>query len=618
MAHENLSAIERIIQALITHADHLYHGRPGLVRIDPSATVGVTWLAVSHQEENGIKTVTELRKVGKATTRVPLGTLAADGRVRDATGRNVGEYRPAGLFPEVAAWMYGKVAEVWALDNELAARWASYAYAQDHRDLKVVLAAFMLVQSRHGEPVFEQGKVALRDEDYRDVGEAMLLRLERGVESMNPKLLLRVGEFLALPAVAAINRGLGFGKSARKPFLGRWPKAVEKWLAYREDNPQLLEGLVKAGFRRTVMELARRVGYRPRTPSFFQKLRWKQVQAKDGRRTIAIGLAVTAAESWAELGEVAICERIVATKPDFKRIVGLVPASVGLTRAIVAAAIEAGSLSNKDLIIQTPTLEELGLLSVPTLRERWERAVKQAEDLRAANVALRVRSKAVQEKLTEAADNALKHAVEAVMRGIRVYFFVDVSGSMAHSIEAAKVLLARFVQGFPLEHIHVCVFNTAAREIRIPYASAVGITQAFKGIGASGGTDYGSGVRVLLHDHPPLPDEDVLFVFVGDEGQRGRFDDVVRQAGATPLAFGFVKLPGDPGAIVTDTAAALGIPCFQIREDTFADPYAIPRTIRALVAATPVGRIGATSAPRVSLVDQILKTDLLTKPLWAA
>ena len=32
-----------------------------------------------------------------------------------------------------------------------------------------------------------------------------------------------------------------------------------------------------------------------------------------------------------------------------------------LTRAIVAASVEAGSLSNKDLIIHTPTLEELGL-----------------------------------------------------------------------------------------------------------------------------------------------------------------------------------------------------------------------------------------------------------------
>jgi len=55
----------------------------------------------------------------------------------------------------------------------------------------------------------------------------------------------------------------------------------------------------------------------------------------------------------------------------------------------------------------------------------------------------------------------------------------------------------------------------------------------------------------------------------------------------------------------------LGIPCFLIVENTFDDVYAIPRTIRALVAATPVGvaaRVAA--AARVTLVDTILKTDL--------
>jgi hypothetical protein len=57
----------------------------------------------------------------------------------------------------------------------------------------------------------------------------------------------------------------------------------------------------------------------------------------------------------------------------------------------------------------------------------------------------------------------------------------------------------------------------------------------------------------------------------------------------------------------------------MIDERIFADPYAIPRTIRALIAATPIGKSSATVAvPRVSLVDTILATDLLQKPAWAA
>jgi hypothetical protein len=70
---------------------------------------------------------------------------------------------------------------------------------------------------------------------------------------------------------------------------------------------------------------------------------------------------------------------------------------------------------------------------------------------------------------------------------------------------------------------------------------------------------------------------------------------------------------------VRDTAAQLGIPCFMISEQTFADPYAIPRTIRALIAATPVGKTVAQTAavPHVTLTETILKTDLLHKPAWA-
>jgi len=46
---------------------------------------------------------------------------------------------------------------------------------------------------------------------------------------------------------------------------------------------------------------------------------------------------------------------------------------------VVAAAMEAGSLSDKDLVIMTPTLEELGLLSVAPIRERWTKALEAAE-----------------------------------------------------------------------------------------------------------------------------------------------------------------------------------------------------------------------------------------------
>lgn len=612
MPNENLGPAERIINTILIYSDHLFHNRPGIV-VSDNSQVGVKWTPVMHKEENGQKIVYSLLKAGRKNTRTRVGVLEQDNKIIE-NDRVVAEYRPAGIFPEVAVWMYRQVSDVWKLDNEFAAKWASYAFVQEHRDLKVILAAFMLVQARKGDPVFDQGKIIFYDEDYRDVGEAMVLLIRKDKRDLNPKMLLRVREILDLPGVSAINRELGFGHSNRKPFLGRWARAVEKWLSYREHNPRLLEGLVKAGFKTTVMELCRKVGYKPDSPLFFQTLGWKQSQSKDGRRSIAIGQHWEKEETWEGQDEEAICRKITETKPSWKVIVGRVPKSVGITRAIVAAAIEAGSLSDKDLIILTPTLEELGLLEVQDIRERWQRATKSAEDMRAANIARNVKSKEIKEKLEEVADVALQKQVEEVIRGIRVYFIVDISGSMENAIEQAKMYIAKFLQGFPPDKVHVAVFNTAGREVQIKHSSAAGVENAFRGIRAGGGTDYGAGIRALQQYKPEI-DEDCLMIFIGDE-EAPAFAQAVQQSGLVPMAFGFVKVRNSNYSAVRDTAAELGIPCFMIDEKTFDDPYAIPRTVRALVASTPVGK-SHTTVRRISLVDSILGVELLKKPAWA-
>jgi hypothetical protein len=294
----------------------------------------------------------------------------------------------------------------------------------------------------------------------------------------------------------------------------------------------------------------------------------------------------------------------------------------------VAVAIESGSFSDKDLIIATPTLEELGLLDVQDIRARWVRATKEADDMRAANIATRVKSQATKEVLQDAADTAIKKVVEQVMKGIRIYFMVDISGSMEGAIESAKGYISKFLQAFPKDKIHVSVFNTSGREVQIPHASAAGVENAFRGIRAGGGTDYGAGVRALLK-FKPQADEDVIFFFVGDE-EASEFSTAVRDSGLSPVAFGFVKVRATTGAgawratqyetsAVRDTATNLGIPCFMVDANTFDDPYAIPRTMRNLISATPVGVARKqTETTRVGLVDLILKTDIMQKPTWAS
>jgi hypothetical protein len=638
MEQSAMGPAERILQTLLGFTDHLHHGRPGCVTKDARTTIGARWVPVTTRREGEDTVVYRVDKVGNKTRESRLGVLQADKTIKNGNAL-VGDFRDPGIFSEAAGWMYQQVADVWAMDNEFAARWASWSFQQDSRDLKTLLAAFMLVQSRSGLPVIEAGEHLFNDEDYRAVGEAMLLIHTKDKKGLDPKMLLRVHEILTCPAVAEVNRKLGFGKSARHPALGRWETAVHMWLAHREQNLPLLQGLVKAGYRKTVKRLVIKSSYKPESPKFFEILRWRQAQAPDGHRTVAIGTEVAAAESWKDLTEQQVCEKIMADRPNFKRICGMVPA--GITRAIMSAAIEAKCLSDKDLVIATPTLEELGLLEVPEVKTAWEAACKQATDARAANIAKNIRAKETREKLEQVADEAVKQVVAQVLKGIRLYVVVDISGSMEGAIAAAKEYLPKFIQAFlpaggkSMENcpVHVAVFNTAGREVTIKHPSEAGVTQAFQGIAAMGGTSYGAGL-MALQGHKPKPDEDALIVFVGDEEQHGDFVTHVQASGINPMAFGLIKVLGasaqqlvarygmgeheKQAKVVRDTAAKLGIPCFQISPETFQDVYAIPQTIRNLVAATPVGIRPTAVAPRLTLVEQILKTDLLQKPTWAA
>lgn len=620
---EALGPAERTIVTLTTYTDHCLHNRPGYCVKDTS-TIGTTWAPCTWKQEEGIgKVVYRKNKVGKKTELVKIGVIDTDGKTIKDGVKIVGEYRTPGLYPESVAWVYRQIANIWKMDNEFAAKLASWSFPKDHRDLKVILAAFMLVQNRRGDPVMDDGKLVFHDDDFRSVGEAMLL-LRAGKASFDPKLLLRVGDVLRLPEVASINRELGFGKSARNPAMGRFERVVSKWLANMEANPKILTDLVKKGWRTSIMDATRRVGFKPTTKRFFEILRWKQLQSEDGRRTLAIGEDVATAESWEGLTEGEICKKITKDKPNYKRIVGLLPTSVGMTRAIMACAIETkGVLSDADLVILTPSLEDLGLLGVPDIKARHAAALSKATNQRAVNVARNVKSTETVEALVAAADSATAKALEEVTRGLRVYVVVDKSGSMEKALAMAIEYLTKFLGGFPLDRCHVSVFNTMGSEIVLKAGSAVAVQHAFKGHAAAGGTAYHEGVRVLVSKYKPADGEDALFIFIGDEGDTSGGTHHIRKvfadSGVNPVAFGMLHV-GGVAHFVHQVANEMNIPCFDIDVGIFNDPYAVTRTLQNLIRNTPVGNTTVArpaAVVRKTLVQEIMEYPILVPPQWA-
>ncbi len=580
LPESQLGPAERLLDLVLNSSAHLWHNRPGL----------------------------DVRGVWHA---------ARGAKVRGTAAK-------PGLFVPAARGLYARLLEIYTLNADLMAHFASYALLEtEWRDLKVACAALMLVQGKSGQPIKEDlakgAAVAFYDDDYRAIGEAMVLfYAKKSTKMLTPKGVLRVGELLEVPEIAALNRAAGFGDATGgKAPLGRWKRAATKWLAAREKNRVMLEGLVRAGYKETIKKIARKAGYKPETQAFFEILGWKQKQADGGHRTVGLGadLKLEKRERFDGVSEAEICERIEQDRLSYKDVVGRLPKDVGLTPAIMVALLP--SLSDRDLRMLTPTLEELGLMTEPEIRAKWEKAILSSTDQRSLTTAKNVKSKALKEKLEEAADNAAKNAVKAATKDsdVRVIFLVDKSGSMTNAIEQSKEALSRILAGFPGEKLHVATFDTTGTVLRPKAASRAAVQHMLQGITAGGGTMHGAAVRALHEAGVSFPKESKLVVIVvGDEaGETGE------QLAHAFRAFGFdvaalaLMLPSQAGRgyTVRNCATALGIPFSEVTLDQFADPYQVTRVLTALLEAP---KMIAGPVKQAGWVEKVMKTKLLELP----
>ncbi|HEX5749196.1 MAG TPA: VWA domain-containing protein [Archangium sp.] len=522
-----------------------------------------------------------------------------------------------GLFVPAAVKLYRQLLDIYRLNTDLMAHFASYALTQtDWRDLKVATCALMLVQSHSGQPVREDdGSIAFLDDDFRSIGEAMILHYERkSTRMLTPKAVLRVAELLETPEIARLNREAGFGDPAsRKAPMGRWKTVATKWLRLREQNVPMLQGLVKAGYKETLKKIARKAGYKPVTQAFFEVLGWKQKQAAAGHRSVGLeGLHLVKRERFDGLSEAEICEWIELERLSYKEVVGRLPKDLGLTPAIMAALLP--SLSDRDLRILTPTLEELGLMSDAAIRARWEKAVRTATDQRALHIVKNVRSQELKTKLEEASDNAAKAAVaEATAEtDVRVMFLIDKSGSMEGAIEQSKEALSRILAGFPLEKLHIATFDTMGTVLKPKAASRAAVQHMLQGIKASGGTAHAAGVHALHRAGMRVPEEAKLIcIVVGDEaGEAGdQFARAFRECGYTVAAMAMlvsVASAANRGNTVRTCAGQMKVPFSEVSVDQFDDPYQVPRVLKALMDAPT-----AAGASQSGWVERVMRTPLL-------
>lgn len=571
---------EKLLELTLNASAHLWHNRPGV-------DLNGTW----HAKRGAKKDI-----LSRGTAVKP------------------------GLHVPAAERLYARLLDIHHLNRELMARFASYTLTQtEWRDLKVACAALMLVQPQSGQPVRgDGGEVAFYDDDYRAVGEAMVLSYEKkSTKMLTPKGVLRVAELLETPEIADLNRAAGFSESgSKKAPLGRWKRAASRWLAIREKNLPMLQGLVKAGYKETIKNIARKAGYKPESQAFFEILGWKQKQASGGHREVGLsGLVLQKRDRFDGVSEAEICEAIVMQKLAYKDVVGRLPKDVGLTPAIMVALLP--SLSDRDLRILTPTLEELGLMTEPEIRTRWEKAIADATDQRSLNIAKNVRNKEIKEKLVEASDNAAKKAVAEATKEqpVEVMFLIDKSGSMDGAIDKSKEALSRILAGFPLDRMHIASFDTSGTILRPKAANRAAVQHMLASIKAGGGTMHSEGVRVLHASGFRVPAGSKLIVIVvGDEaGESGSsLGEAFKGYGYDVAALAMlVSVSSGRGRTVQDCARHLGVPFSEVQIEQFDDPYQVPRVLRALLEAP---KLGAPAGVQIAWLERVLATPILTLP----
>jgi hypothetical protein len=273
------------------------------------------------------------------------------------------------------------------------------------------------------------------------------------------------------------------------------------------------------------------------------------------------------------------------------------------------------SLSDRDLRILTPTLEELGLMADPEIRARWEKAIGTATDQRSLNIAKNVRSKEIREKLEEAADVAARGAITEATKDVdvRVMFLIDKSGSMQGAIEQSKEALTKILAGFPLEKLYIATFDTMGTVLRPKASTRAAVQHMLKGINADGGTVHGAAVRALQGSGAAMPlGSRLVVIVVGDEaGEAGdQFARSFRESGFDVSAMAMlvsVAGHGARGNTVRTCAAFMKVPFSEVNVSQFDDPYQVTRVLKALLDA-PVA-VGAT--PQQGWVERVMKTALL-------
>lgn len=372
----------------------------------------------------------------------------------------------------------------------------------DNKDLKAIITLVNALSDADGSP-FDPTDTELRKPNFRLVSHAALQRLD-------PKQVRRIFELAGLRTSGKgklIPRKFGIDNSVAVHIPRSLRGAVRKYLRHREQTPNGVNGIVKAGLKNIFIDLFRMSHTKP-LPATAVKLRWIQKDGSIGKSDLKKSLF-----DFKGLTDVQIAEKIVAEKMSARAALGAIDK---LTPVIAVAILQVAS--GDEVVILTSMLEDSGILKDKEVQKVYKAKVKESKNAIDRIKAFETKvSREISGALDEGRASAKKQIFEEKTGDLgNVFFHLDVSGSMHTAIEWIKDNASAIIEMIPETKFGWGAFND--RPIKLPkpqkYTSA-GIKQALYGRNAGGGTDclalYGE-----ARDHKADVD-----IYITDQGHTG-------------------------------------------------------------------------------------------------
>ena len=471
-------------------------------------------------------------------------------------------------------------------DPIFMAHLTAWASRKDSKDMKVLTIFFNALNDANGTPFFKGSKK--NKPNFREVSYAML-------QTLDPHLALRVLKLCHTRFEVA-----GLLNDARH-FPTGMKTAFRKYIHFREENSDILQGIKKAGLTQKMIQMYRLTRTAP-SDEAASILHWKQ---KDGRE-----LAMQSLPDFAKMTSADIAEELGKSKISAVVALSVIPKEKITSK--VAKALLQNCTGNQSIILYN-WFATNGFLDVKSIKDLFKEKVKESTTA-IDRIDTLTKNADVQDKKEMAAVRSDKRKAVANTESLgKIFLHIDASGSMAAAIQFAKEkasVLAECVTN-PKENFRWGLFGSSGRMLKVPDGfTKEDFHEALYGVSANmGSTDC-----IALYSESRKFGADID-IYVTDQGHNigtihKRIEDFHAKNPNVPKAKAAVIIDFSPMrhaqnlGVLEDSLKKSEIPVAVIMPDALKESALVAQSIRAAM----IGEL--------AVINEILDTALPTLPHW--